>query len=61
MAIKHRKGQVVKHHKKMRDGTEVKPCKYYKQTGSAIMGGSINGEPILDQEGNPIPWSKIEY
>lgn len=61
MAIKHSKGIKTVHHKKMRDGVEVKPCKYYRLTGGAIMGGMVDGEPIMDQDGNPIPWRQIGY
>jgi len=61
MAIRNRKGQITVERKKYKDGIEVKPCKYYKQTGGGVMGGSIGGEPIMDPNGNPIPWGQIGY
>lgn len=43
------------------DGVEIKPSMYVGKNGKSVIGGSVDGEVILDKDGNAIPFGQIQH
>ena len=59
MAYKKSKGLVSENKKRMYKGKEVKPVLYSTETGKKRMVGQVEGELILDNQGQPIPFKQL--
>ena len=55
------RGQRTHNWKRMLNGVEIKPCLYVGQNGKKIMGGSVDGEMIFDENGKVIPFRSIQH
>lgn len=49
-----------KNYKRAIDGVEIKPTMHYGARGK-MLGGSLNGEMIVDENGKPIPFAAIKH
>ena len=49
----------VQNRKRMLNGKEVKPVRFTSNGGKGIMTGSIDGELVCDNLGNPLPLKSI--
>ena len=47
--------------KRYMDEVEIKPSMYIGKNGKGIIGGAINGDVILDKDGNAIPFRSIQH
>ena len=59
MAHKKSKGLVSENKKRIYKGKEVKPVMYSTETGKKRMAGQIEGELILNNQGQPIPFKQL--
>lgn len=47
--------------KRLIDDVEIKPCLCYSSEGRKTMGGSVNGELVVDENGIAIPFRQIKH
>jgi hypothetical protein len=51
-----------KNWKRAINGVEIKPTLFYYSSGRRVMGGSVNGEIVMDETGkNPVPFKAIKH
>lgn len=50
-----------KNWKRAIDGAEIKPTLFVKSSGRKIIGGSVNGEIVLNDKGEPVPFKAIQH
>ena len=55
------RGQRTHNWKKMLNGVEIKPWLYVCQNGKKIMGGSVDGEMVVDENGKVLPFRAIQH
>lgn len=59
MAVKKSKGIISHNWKKYINDVEVKPTRFVHAGGRSVMGGSVDGEMVLDNDGKVIPFHNI--
>ena len=47
--------------KRLIDDVEIKPCLFVSSVGRKVMGGSVDGELIVDESGKAIPFGQIKH
>ncbi len=55
------RGQRTHNWKKMLNGVEIKPCLFVSTNGKKIMGGSVDGEMVVDENGKVLPFRSIQH
>lgn len=50
-----------KNWKRAINGVEIRPCLFVHSGGRRVMGGSVNGEVVMDESGNPVPFHAIQH
>ena len=55
------RGQRTHNWKKMLNGVEIKPCLFVNTNGKKIMGGSVDGEMVVDEQGKVLPYRSIQH
>ena len=50
-----------KNWKRAINGEEIKPTLFVTSSGRRVMGGSVNGEIVLDDTGKPVPFRAIQH
>lgn len=50
-----------KNWKRTLDGAEIKPTMFIKSNGRKVMSGSVNGEIVLNDKGEPVPFQAIQH
>jgi len=59
MPAKKNRGPISPNNKRMWNGQEVKPTKYYGHNNKGVMAGTIDGELVRDNNGKVIPFRNI--
>lgn len=59
MPAKKNRGVASHNFKKFINDIEVKPTKFVYHGGRNIMGGSVDGEMVVDEKGDVIPFHNI--
>lgn len=60
MAVKKAKGVKSHNYKRYINDVEVKPIRFVHTGGRNILAGTVDGEIIMDQYGNPVPFHNID-
>ena len=50
-----------KNWKRAIDGVEINPTLFVHSGGRRVMGGSVNGEIVVDDTGKPVPFHAIQH
>jgi hypothetical protein len=48
-------------YKRYIDGVEIKPSMFVGKNGKGVIGGALNGDIVLDNDGNAVPFGRVQH